>query len=146
MPSTTLQLDEQLEFATRAAERRQESVLLIEDSEDAMLLVEHALETCGDGRFRLLWETGLSDGLERLSRGGVDVVLLDLGLPECSGPASFAWVRELEPKTPVVVLTADAGRETKFSVLAGGAKGYLVKDRISGPALLEAIEAALQAP
>ena len=33
----------------------------------------------------LNWTDSLADGHERLERGGVDVILLDLGLPDCSG-------------------------------------------------------------
>ena len=131
--------------ATAPTGRLQECVLLIEDSEDAALLVRHALKWHGDGKYRLEWSRTLYGGLGRLSKGGVDIVLLDLGLPESSGPTSYAWVRELAPDIPVVVLTADASEETQSAVLASGAENYLIKQQISGLLLLQAIRAALSA-
>jgi DNA-binding response OmpR family regulator len=150
MASVAVQLFEEedlecLPFATAPVGRQQECVLLIEDSEEAMLLVQYALKEYGSGKYRLEWAVSLSEGLDHLSQGGVDIVLLDLGLPESSGPESYAWVREIAPEVPVVVLTADGREETEFAVTASGVEGYLVKDQVSGSHLLQTIRAALYA-
>lgn len=148
MATAVTQASEQLEFlpcVTGPAERRQDCVLLIEDCEDAMLLVQYALSEFGNGRYLLAWANNLGDGLERLSKGGVDIVLLDLGLPDHSGPASYAWLRQVNPKVPVVVVTGETSPETEMSVLASGAEDYLIKNEISGALLLQAIQAALSA-
>jgi DNA-binding response OmpR family regulator len=149
MASTALQLFEDelesLPSATAPAARRQECVLSIEDNEEAMWLVRYALEEYGNGKFRLEWANSLSGGLNQLSRGGTDIVLLDLGLPDSSGPESYAWIREVAPKTPVLVLTGNTSVETEFAVTASGVEGYLIKDHISGSLLLQAIRAALYA-
>jgi CheY-like chemotaxis protein len=131
--------------ATSLAAKEQECVLLIEDSEEAMVLVRYALREHGKGRYRLEWANNLSTGLDQLAHGGVDLVLLDLGLPESSGPESYAWVREIAPQVPVVVLTGDEREETEFAVTASGVEGYLVKDQVSGTLLIQAIRAALYA-
>jgi CheY-like chemotaxis protein len=147
--ATALQLeDEELECLPRVTEpaaTHQECVLLIEDSEEAMFLVRYALQEHGNGKYRLEWAESLSAGLNHLAEGGVDVVLLDLGLPESSGPESYAWVREIAPHVPVVVLTGDDREETEFAVTASGVEGYLVKDQVSGSHLLQALRAALYA-
>jgi DNA-binding response OmpR family regulator len=124
--------------------RHEESVLLIEDSEDAMLLVRYALNEYGDGRFKLEWESCLQDGLARIAQGGTDVILLDLGLPECSGATSYAKVREAAPHLPVVVLTGDTREETELSVFSGGVEDYLVKDQVSGSLLITVLDEALR--
>jgi DNA-binding response OmpR family regulator len=126
-----------------AAAKLPKSVLLIEDSEEEMLLVKFALEEHGRGLYELRWAPNLSEGIDYLSNGGADVILLDLGLPESSGPASYAWVREVAPKTPVIVLTGDSRLETEFAVTASGADGYLVKNHLSGAQLLQAIQSTL---
>jgi CheY-like chemotaxis protein len=124
-------------------EKRQECVLLVEDNEDAMYLVQCALEEYGNGAYKLEWVNGLTGCLERLSKGGVDIVLLDLGLPESSGPLSYIRVREAAPEIPVLVLTGDTRAETESAVDAFGAEDFLVKDEVSGALLLQAIRAAL---
>jgi DNA-binding response OmpR family regulator len=121
----------------------QETVLLVEDSEEAMYLVQCALEEYGHGAYRLEWVDGLTGGLARLSKGGVDLVLLDLGLPESSGLASYVKLREAAPDVPVLVLTGDTREETESAVAARGVDDYLVKDEVSGSLLLQAIRAAL---
>jgi DNA-binding NarL/FixJ family response regulator len=153
MAAVALQMeDEELDCLPRAsapaatpAPKPQECVLLIEDSEEAMLLVRYALEEYGNGKYRLEWAESLSAGLDHLAHNQIDVVLLDLGLPESSGPESYAWVREIAPHIPVVVLTGDDREETEFAVTASGVEGYLVKDQVSGSHLLQTIRAALYA-
>jgi DNA-binding NarL/FixJ family response regulator len=122
---------------------REECVLLIEDSEEAMLLVRYALQEYGNGTYRLEWADGLTAGLHRLAQGGVDLVLLDLGLPESSGAASYASVRKATPGLPVLVLTGDTREQTEYNVTAEGVEDFLVKDEVSGALLLQAIRSAL---
>jgi len=121
----------------------QECVLLVEDDQEAMLFVRYVLHEYGHGKYRLIWANSLSKGLSQLAKERVDIVVLDLGLPESFGRASYACVREVSPKLPVVVLTSDISFETEFLVLEGGAEDYLIKDQISGPLLLQSIQTAL---
>jgi DNA-binding response OmpR family regulator len=146
MASPALQMEEDLECLPRATAphgKAQECILLIEDNEDSMLLVRYALMEHGRGKYRLEWAHCLSDGLSQILKGGIDIVLLDLGLPETSGSVSYAWVREAAPDVPVVVLTADTREETELSVFSSGVEDYLVKEQVSGSLLVSAIQDAL---
>jgi len=129
--------------ADRSTAKVQYRVLLIEDSEEAAFLVQHALQEYGNGKYLLEWVSTLSDGLDRLSRRETDIVLLDLGLPETSGPTSYTRLREVAPEVPVVVLSGDTTEETQVSVIVGGVQDYLVKEQVSGPLLVEAMRSAL---
>jgi DNA-binding NarL/FixJ family response regulator len=120
-----------------------ECILLIEDSEEAMLLVRYALQEYGNGTYRLEWADGLTAGLHRLAKGGIDLIILDLGLPETSGPASYSAIRQAAPDLPVLVLTGDTREKTEVAVTSNGVEDYLVKDEVSGSLLLQAIRAAL---
>jgi len=121
----------------------QECVLLVEDDEEAMLLVRYALQEYGNGTYRLEWADGLTTSLHRLANGGVDLVILDLGLPESSGPASYEVLRKAAPDLPILVLTGDTRESTELKVAAHGVEDFLVKDEVSGGLLVEAIRAAL---
>jgi phosphoserine phosphatase RsbU/P len=118
-------------------------VLLIEDNVEEMSMVKFTLQEFGRGQYELEWTNNLGDAVLRLREGGLDVVLLDLGLPECQGPVSCAAVRYWAPYVPIVVLTADCRKETEEVAMAYGADDYLVKDEVSGPGLVHAIRAAL---
>ncbi len=122
--------------AIAPAVNAQKCVLLIEDDEEAMFLVRMALHEHGRGMYRLEWADGLSCGLERLQKGGVDIVLLDLG---------YAWAHQVAQEIPVLVLTGDTREETESAVTACGVDDYLIKDQISGSLLLQAIRQALRA-
>ena len=128
-----------------ATDACQECVLLIEDNLEAMLLVRYSLQTYGEGRYRLKWVESLSEALEQLSKGGVDIVLVDLGLPDSSGPSTLASVRAAAPEVPVLVLTADTREETCFAAAAYGMDEYLVKDRLSGAQLVQVMRKLIDA-
>jgi CheY-like chemotaxis protein len=132
------------EASRKIGQPNQKRVLLIDDSEDVMLLVGHALERHGRGEYGLTWAKCLKDALRELTKGGLDVVLLDLGLPESSGSISYACVRGCAPEVPVLVVTGDDCQETAYSVVAAGADGYLLKQQISGHLLVRAIETVLR--
>jgi DNA-binding response OmpR family regulator len=118
-------------------------ILLIEDNPEEMLLVKFTLEELGQGQYELEWTPSLKRAVGLLRHGGLDLVLLDLGLPECRGPVSCVAVRDWAPYVPIVVLTGDDRRETEDLVMAYGADDYLVKDKVSGPELIHAIRAAI---
>jgi CheY-like chemotaxis protein len=107
------------------------------------LLVRYALQEYGNGAYRLEWADGLTAALHRLSKPGVDLIILDLGLPESSGPQSYAAIRNAAPDLPVLVLTGDTREETELAIDATGVEDFLVKDEVSGALLLQAIRAGL---
>jgi DNA-binding response OmpR family regulator len=118
-------------------------VLLIEDNQEEMLLVQYTLEEFGQGRYELEWANRLGPGIDRVRDGGLDLVLLDLGLPECQGPVSYVAIRDAAPEIPVLVLTGDHRAQTEEVVMNLGAEDYLVKEEISGLQLLHAIRGAM---
>src|SRR3979411_1978895 len=87
------------------------TVLLIEDNPGDARLIGEMLQEAPGARFLLECTDGLTGGLARLSRGGVQLVLLDLSLPESQGLESFLRVRTHAPSVPVVVLTGSDDEE-----------------------------------
>ena len=85
--------------------------------------------------FRLECEERLTAGLERLARGGVDVLLLDLSLPETQGLDTLRRVRSQAPGVPVVVLTGSDDEELGNRAVQSGAQDYLIKGQVDGPLL-----------
>jgi two-component system nitrogen regulation response regulator GlnG len=86
-----------------------------------------------------------AEGMQQVRERGPDVVVLDLQLPDRSGLEVFREIRELDPKRPVVFITAHGTTETAIEAMKGGAFDYLVKpvdlDRLS-QVLDRALEAA----
>ena len=80
-------------------------VLLIEDNPGDAELVKETLADAGGAAFHVDCAEALLPGLDRLARGGIDLVLLDLSLPDSHGLDGLTAIRTHAPHLPVVVLT-----------------------------------------
>jgi DNA-binding response OmpR family regulator len=117
-------------------------VLHVEDTPSHADLVEIALREAdrGRGAYRLLRATRLADALERLGAGDVDVVLLDLSLPDSQGLATYSAVHARAPDLPVVVASALDDEELALAAVRDGAQDYIVK----GPGMADLVVRALR--
>jgi Flp pilus assembly CpaE family ATPase len=120
------------------------TVLLIEDSPQFAQLVQHWLaDMPGGAAFVLNWTDSLADGMSRLDRGGVDVILLDLGLPDCSGMETFIQARDRALKTPIVILSSADSESLALQMIQEGAEDYLVKSSCDAATLVRAVRRAV---
>jgi CheY-like chemotaxis protein len=78
------------------------NVVLIEDNEVDARLIQQMLDEAKDAPFRLDWADTLSHGLDRVTEGGVDVILLDLNLPESRGVETFSRAHQAYPLVPII--------------------------------------------
>ncbi len=99
------------------------TVLVVEDDRELRELVRRYLERAGHA----VHTTGSgAEAVSRLSNGGVDLMVLDLSLPDVDGLDVLAAARDRRD-VPVVVLTARASVEDRIRGLRGGADDYLTK-------------------
>ncbi len=119
-------------------------ILLVEDNPGDARLFREMLTSTGEREFAIEWVTRLADGLERLDQGGIDIVLLDLGLPDSQGLNTFAKACAHTPRVPIVVLTGLADETVGFTAVRQGAQDYLVKGELNGKLLLRAIRYATE--
>ena len=119
-------------------------VLLIEDNPtDAVLVQEHLFDRTITP-FRLEHVDSLGKGLDRLSRGGIDVILLDLSLPDSEGMNTFDGVSGQTSEAAIVLLTGTDDRELALSIVRKGAQDYLVKGQIDGSILERSLRYAVE--
>jgi signal transduction histidine kinase len=119
-------------------------VLLIEDNPGDVILISRMLASAKRRRFKFESRGALASGLERLKKGDVDLVLLDLSLPDSQGIDSFLKAHKEAPGIPVVILTGLEDEEAALSAVRQGAQDYLVKGQVDGNLLLHALEYALE--
>jgi Flp pilus assembly CpaE family ATPase len=119
------------------------TVLLIEDSPDYAALVQQWLSLRSDIAFVLHWTDSLQAGLYRLKQGGVDVILLDLGLPDSSGADTFGRTKLHAAGVPVILLTGEDSEPIALQLVREGAQDYLVKSSCNGDSLAKAIQYAV---
>ena len=119
-------------------------VLLIEDNPGDARLIRELLAEKKGGSFRLECTDRLSAAIERLASGKVDVILLDLGLPDSQGFDTFIKVHNSVPQIPIVILSGLTDEALAAKTVRDGAQDYLVKghtdSNLLGRSLLYAIE------
>lgn len=119
-------------------------VLLIEDNEGFRYFIRDVLTRQSRSGFELMESATLEGALEILKSGNVDVILLDLGLPDSAGFSTFARTRAGEPHVPVIVLTCMDDDALAIRAMRQGAQDYLVKDQIDKNLLVRAIRYAME--
>jgi signal transduction histidine kinase/DNA-binding response OmpR family regulator len=119
-------------------------ILLIEDNEDDRWLITRALTPSEDKPFDIEWAGKLSQGLERLAQGGIDLVLLDLSLPDSRGFNTFARLQADAPHIPIVVLTGLDDEVMAVEAARYGAQDYFVKHHVDDASLVRSIRYAVE--
>ena len=118
-------------------------VLLIEDNPGDTELVKASLADAAGAAFQVVSAEALLPGLDWLVRGDIDLVLLDLSLPDSQGLHGLNAVRTLAPSIPVVLLTGWDSESLALQAIESGAQDYLVKNRLQGPALARILQHAI---
>ncbi len=120
------------------------NVLLIEDNSQLAGLMTQILSRVPNTTFAVETCDNLTDGLQHLPSGGVDLVLLDLTLPDSTGIESFTQLYNQFPSLPIVVLTALEDETLALTALREGAQDYLIKNEINPRSLTRAIRYAIE--
>ena len=124
-------------------------ILLIEDNPaDARLIRENLYDASGDlcdqNNFNLIWKDSLSSGLDFLEQEDVDVVLVDLNLPDSVGFETFSRLQEKIAIKPIIVLTGLVDRELATRAVREGAQDYLIKGEVDGRLLDRSIRYSIE--
>jgi diguanylate cyclase (GGDEF)-like protein/PAS domain S-box-containing protein len=120
-------------------EKKQYRVLVIEDDPNAFLLVSERLVQNKNPVFEITRSKHIQSGLERLGQGDIDVVLLDLMLPDSRGIDSFHTVYKGFPAIPIIILTSVDDDELAAKAISEGAQDYLTKGNFDRELLVRSI-------
>jgi diguanylate cyclase (GGDEF)-like protein len=102
-------------------------ILMIKDSPEESRLIKEELKDAHGGKFELECADRLSKGLECIEKGNIDVVLLDLSLPDSQGFETFAKAYACSPWVPIVVLSGNNDESQAVKTVQAGAQDYLIK-------------------
>jgi len=120
------------------------NVLLIEDNPGDVRLIREMLSRSINISFEIEHADRLSTGLERLAQGGIDILLLDLGLPDSRGIESIGKVRASNTDVPIVVLTGLADETIGIKAVHEGAQDYLIKGQVESNLLRRSLSYAIE--
>ncbi|MBI5631242.1 MAG: response regulator [Elusimicrobia bacterium] len=119
-------------------------LLIIEDNPGDADLIRTALSEMPKNAFSLECVDKLSRGLDRLAQGGIDVVLLDLSLPDSRGLETLDKLRSQINAVPIVVMTGLDDHETALAAVHKGAQDYLIKGRVTPDNLARSLSYAIE--
>lgn len=100
-------------------------VLLIEDEQKTGYSVQSYLKD--ECRFEVIWLKNGLEGLEMAKKESFDIILSDIILPGIDGIKICSELRNLDIKTPILILSALYQAEDKVQGLNAGADDYLAK-------------------
>lgn len=135
-----------------AEKQRYIRILLIEDEPEQAALISAMFRDDADApvgeasgtAYTLKIAHNLSIGMRLLAKGEIDVVLLDLLLPDSKGLVTYETVCAAALDVPVVILTSCAEEENAAKALTGGAQDYISKGDMSKGVLRRAVQYAIE--
>ena len=118
--------------------------LVVEDNEGDARLLREMFREGGSNSRDVTRVSRMSEAEVHLAGHSVDVILLDLGLPDADGLGAVRRVRAAAPHVPLVVLTGMDDESLATRALQEGAQDYLVKGQIESRGLMRALRYSVE--
>ncbi len=120
-------------------------ILLVEDNPGDVDLIQILLPETGPVSFQVESAKRLSEARERLAKdNSIDLILLDLGLPDSGGLDTFRNLKALDSHIPIIILTGDTNHEAAVTAVQEGAQDFLIKGQITSELIVRSILYALE--
>jgi len=124
-------------------EKKTLRILLVEDNAGDARLLREMFAKESPNSFEMTHVSNMRDAVIHLAKGGVDIVLLDLGLPDTYGLESVQQAHAAAPGIPLIVLTGLDDEALAGEAMKAGAQDYLIKGQIENRALPRALRHAI---
>jgi DNA-binding response OmpR family regulator len=115
------------------------NVLIVDDDQNLRRSLALVLER---GGYHVITAANAQDAMQALHTEPIDLVFLDIKLPDQNGIALLPQIRRLYSELPVLILTAHATLDTAMEAVRGGARDYLLKP-IDPPHILTRVREVL---
>ncbi len=119
-------------------------VLLIEDNDVHIKWVKLQLKQMAGTEFLIENTKTLEAGINKLEEGGVDIILLDMGLPDCDGLPTLNTLVDQFPEMPIVILSALEDELVCTEAVRQGAQDYFFKGQVYGEQLVRGLRYAME--
>jgi len=107
-------------------ELKKSTILYVEDNPDNRILIRRVLEAEG---YAVVEAINAKQALELLEKSGIDLVLMDINMPDMDGYTLTAKIKAIEKftKIPIIAVTANVMRGDREKSLGAGCDGYIQK-------------------
>jgi diguanylate cyclase (GGDEF)-like protein len=119
-------------------------LLLVEDIPGDSRLLRKMFDEQGSPSTELTHVECMSEAETHLAQHAVDIILLDLGLPDAQGLGAIRRAQAAAPGVPLVVLTGVDDEALAVQALQQGAQDYLIKGQVEKRGLLRALRYAIE--
>ncbi|KPA16539.1 Signal transduction histidine kinase, partial [Candidatus Magnetomorum sp. HK-1] len=116
-------------------------ILVVEDYNLDFELVFEMLEPFD---FKVINAKNLSSAKELIQNDNVDLVLLDLNLPDSKGLITYETINEYSPTIPVIIVTGNDETALGIKAVQKGAQDYFIKNELDGNLLNRSISYAIE--
>lgn len=119
-------------------------VLLIEDDPEHAELIRSHISRKHGSAVEIQWTNRLSLGLEHLAKNNLDIILLDLGLPDSTVDETLSRVLSKAHGLPIVVLSSLEDEDFGMKAVHQGAQDYICKSWMDGELLFRSLRYAIE--
>jgi serine phosphatase RsbU (regulator of sigma subunit) len=120
------------------------NILFVEDDEELAMALESGFGDDDTSNFMIEAASTLEAAINLLGSGRIDIVLLDLNLPDSRGLETFSKIQRAAPELPIIILSGLADQEVALESVRAGAQDYFVKGSMSVQVLVRAIRYGLE--
>lgn len=120
------------------------SIMIVEDNPGDLYLLEESLELTRLQVARIYKARSVEEAIRLLSEYYINMILLDLSLPDSTGFDSFVHINQYADGIPIIVLTGLADMELALETMANGAQDYLIKGEYDERLLLKSIQYSVE--
>lgn len=120
------------------------TILLVEDHPGDARLIREFLRNLQGRSFDVITAESFQQAYDRLKERNMDVILLDLSLPDSHGLDTFRKLAADYPLLPQVLLTGLNNQKIAIQAVREGAQDYLIKGQVDEHILIRAIDYAIE--
>jgi len=117
-------MDEDTEYNMKQNDLTDRKILIVDDEPMNHRIIEHIIKE--EGMYQIISAEGGREALDILEKEKVDVIMLDVVMPDMDGLETLRRIRE-KYQTPVVLMTADKTLDTSTEFAELGCDDYVTK-------------------
>ena len=129
---------------TKAPKAKVTAILVVEDSPGDARLLREMFDQDRAKSMHMTHVCTMAEAEKHLAEHFVDIVLLDLGLPDAEGMDAVHRAHAVAPSVPLVVLSGLDDERMALDALHDGAQDYLIKGQIDSRGLLRSLRYAIE--
>jgi len=120
------------------------NLLLVEDRPPDLRIAREYLSQARGAKFNVTTASTLAEALDHVVEGKLDIVMLDLTLPDSSGLETFESLHHASQDLPIVVVSGYAEESLAIAAVRQGAQDYLLKESLSSTLLSRSLLYAIE--